>query len=136
MLVQYNVMDDFTTMTIMVTDEKGKELMVPQTLNPGKGKLSFTTAEQGVVKVCVVASAGDWQRERKKVRYGLRLHIGEGMRNYEDLANKEHLSSLQIMVMRFFDRTVDFLKMQDMNREQEAQQVEVGTFLLIHMLVC
>jgi hypothetical protein len=123
-LVQFNVMDGFSPLTLKVTDDQRRDL-ISQTLPNGKGKLSFTTLEQGVVKVCVNAAPGDWQKERKKIRYSVRLYIGEGMRNYDELANKEHLSNLQIMIMRFYDRTLDFLKMQDMNREQEAQQVEV-----------
>ena len=121
-------MDGFSPLTLKVTDEQNRELLL-HTLPREKGKLSFTTLDQGVVRVCVNAAPGDWQRERKKIRYSVRLYIGEGMRNYEELANKEHLSNLQVMIMRFYDRTLDFIKMQDMNREQEALQVEVKTFL-------
>ena len=117
-------MDGFSPLTLKVTDEKHR-VLISQTLPVGKGKLSFTTLEQGGVRVCMSAAPGDWQRERKKIRYSVRLYIGEGMRNYEELANKENLSNLQIMIMRFYDRTLDFIRMQDMNREQEAIQVEV-----------
>jgi hypothetical protein len=115
-------MDDVTNLTINVLDPKGNEL-ISQNLAFGKAKLSFTTREEGVFKICVRAAAGEWTKERKKIRYSIRIFSGEN-NNYEDLANQEHLSQLQILIMKLNDHAQDFIKMQEMNRGQEAVQVE------------
>jgi len=121
-LANTNLMDDVTNLTINVLDPKGNEL-ITQNLAFGKGKLSFTTREEGVFKICVKAAAGEWTKERKKIRYSIRIFSGENS-NYEDLANQEHLSQLQILIMKLNDHAQDFIKMQEMNRGQEAVQVE------------
>jgi len=92
-----------------------------------KGKFSFTTREAGIYRVCFAANQGDgsWHKGAiKKVRFSIRLYSGE-THNYEDLANKEHLSQLQVLIVKFKDHCEDFIKMQERNREQEAIQVEV-----------
>ncbi len=93
-----------------------------------KGKFTFTTKEAGVYKVCFSALPGDgsWNKGGlKKVRFSIRLYSGE-THNYDDLANKQHLSQLQVLIVKFQDHCEDFIKMQERNREQEAVQVEVS----------
>lgn len=54
-----------------------------------------------------------------KVRLELRLYSGE-THNYQDLANQQHMSSLEILLTKFMDHCEDFIKVQEKNREEEA----------------
>lgn len=117
---------DVTSFSIRVLNNQENEIL-KQDLG-AKGKFSFTTKEAGVYKVCFSASAGDgsWTKgSLKKARFAIRLYSGEA-HNYEDLANKQHLSQLQVLIVRFQDHCEDFIKMQERNREQESVQVEVN----------
>ena len=98
--------------------------MLNQDLVGAKGKFSFTTKEAGLHKVCFAPLEGEWFDNRKKTRIALRLSGGES--NYEDIANKEHLSQLQILIMKLKDHAEDFIKMQENSRADESQLVEVN----------
>lgn len=117
-----NLDSDISSYRIKVYDPNNKEFF-QQDITNAKGKFSFTTREAGVHKVCFSPIEGQWSQERKKTRFSLRLEGGET--NIDDIANKEHLSQLQILIMKLKDHAEDFIKMQEKNREDESAQVEV-----------
>jgi len=112
---------DISTFSIRVLDPVGTALM-NQRLS-AKGKFSFTSKKPGLHKFCFIPEHGLWIDKRSQVRFEIRLASGEN--NHEDLANKEHLSQLQLMIMKIKDHADDFIKMQEQNREDESTQVEV-----------
>src|SRR5437868_6223718 len=112
---------NITSFSLRVLNDKDQEVLkMDPMLN--KGKFSFTTRDAGVYRVCFSANAGDgvWHKGAvKKVRFSIRLLSGE-THNYDDLANKQHLSQLQVLIVKFMDHCEDFIKMQERNREQES----------------
>ena len=124
-------MDEIAPLNLTVYNPKGA-VVYTQILPYSKSKFSYTTKEEGVFKICIRGESGDWVKDRSKIRYSIRLYSGENA-NYEDLANVEHLSQLQIMIMRLNDHAQDFIKMQEMNRQQESIQVEVTNYKIINI---
>ena len=117
---------DISKFVIRVIDPKGKEL-ISQKLTD-KGQFSFTSKQDGIHKVCFMPEHGPWVDKRSQVHFEIRLVNGE--HNYEDVANKEHLSQIQVMIMKIKDSCDDFIKMQEQNREGESHQVEVRNSFL------
>jgi hypothetical protein len=124
----YENMDpNITSFSLRVLNDKDVEILKMDTLL-NKGKFSFTTREPGMYRVCFSANTGDgtWHKGAvKKARFSIRLLSGE-VHNYDDLANKQHLSQLQVLIVKFMDHCEDFIKMQERNREQESVAVEVS----------
>jgi len=111
---------DISKFVIRVIDPNGKELMNQRLTD--KGQFTFTSKQDGIHKVCFMPEHGPWIDKRSQVRFEIRISNGE--HNYEDLAKKEHLSNLQVMIMKIKDHCDDFIKMQEQNREDESTQVE------------
>lgn len=122
MLAEYRNFDaDISGYQIRILDPNNKELLA-QVVNAQKGKVSFTTKEAGSHKICFQPYDGQWNKERKKTRFSLKLLGGES--NYDDLARRDHLTQLQLLILKLKEHAEDFIKMQEKNREDESVQVE------------
>ena len=113
---------DRVNFSLRVLDPKNKEFFSQKDLK-SKGKLSFTTYKTGLHRNCFAPMEGTWTNMKKKVRFAIRLSSGEF--DYE-IAHKENLDGIQILIMKLKEHAEDFIKMQEKNREEESIQVEVS----------
>eukprot|EP00825_Cyclidium_porcatum_P021270 TRINITY_DN23776_c0_g1_i1.p1 TRINITY_DN23776_c0_g1~~TRINITY_DN23776_c0_g1_i1.p1 ORF type:complete len:218 (-),score=47.32 TRINITY_DN23776_c0_g1_i1:239-892(-) len=85
-----------------------------------KGKYSFATPIGGEYKFCVQTTTSHWLKENAKIRYGLRLQVGEIYDTQNAVTNKE-LLELQKKMQLAQSKANDFIKYQDMQRKEEDE---------------
>eukprot|EP01017_Pseudomicrothorax_dubius_P046887 TRINITY_DN8324_c0_g5_i1.p1 TRINITY_DN8324_c0_g5~~TRINITY_DN8324_c0_g5_i1.p1 ORF type:complete len:210 (+),score=73.81 TRINITY_DN8324_c0_g5_i1:146-775(+) len=89
----------------------------------GKGKGTFTAQESGNYRICVSAPSTSWVKSNR-LTYSLKINIGESDTDINELAKKEHLTSLQIAAKQIIEGTQEFISMQETNRAEEDRLAE------------
>eukprot|EP01138_Halocafeteria_seosinensis_P015548 gb/GECG01015866.1/.p1 GENE.gb/GECG01015866.1/~~gb/GECG01015866.1/.p1 ORF type:complete len:228 (+),score=34.82 gb/GECG01015866.1/:1-684(+) len=108
-----------TGIRVVVTSPLGK-LEMSRTLTK-EGRFAFTTHEAGEHSICLGTNNTRWFGEPRQFKFELQLDVGSTAINYEDVAKKEHLSTLALEVRKLNDKVQDIIKSQSYQQEREIQ---------------
>ena len=63
-----------------------------------QGRFAFTSSVGGEYQMCFSANSTRWYGQPKKFRLDIKLDVGEMGIDYDEVAKKEHLTSLEVEV--------------------------------------
>jgi len=104
---------------VTVSDPEGG-ITLQREMNPS-GRFAFTASNLGgEYKICFQTNTSRWFGSKQKVKFYLDIETGEQATDYEEVAQQEHLSALEVSVRRLNDRIRDIRAEQNYQRSREA----------------
>lgn len=111
---------DFTGASILITVKDPKGAVVLRKHAEEEGKFAWTSQVGGEFSLCFAGNSSRWASTAKKMRFDLKLSVGEMGIDYAEVAKKEHLSELEVEIRRLNDKVKDIMREQSYQREREV----------------
>eukprot|EP00128_Syssomonas_multiformis_P017963 Colp12_sorted_trinity150504_noHs@21936 len=85
------------------------------------GRFTFTSQINGEHIICINSRTERWQFSGNKIRVHLKIEIGEGATDYEEVAKNDKLTHLEMRMRQLGDQVSQIAKEQGYQRVREAK---------------
>merc|ERR1712137_248009 len=86
-----------------------------------QGRVAFTSLTGGELMLCLSTNNTRWFGTPRKFRFDLHVDVGETTIDYNEVAKKEHLSTLEVEIRRLNNKAKDIMAQQAYQREREIE---------------
>jgi hypothetical protein len=108
-----------TGIRIAVSDPAGKVILSKMAADAGR--FAFTSQVGGDHRICLVTNTTHWFAPNQKLKFHLKLDVGDSAIDYAAVAKKEHLTALEVSVRKLNDRVKMLIAEQDYQHQREME---------------
>ena len=72
----------------------------------------------------MTTTTSHWLKENAKIKFGIRIKVGDDYSDHSETAKEGHVTNVHTRAKQLKLKTEEFIKMQDLNRDQEDAMTE------------